>query len=258
MSEYEQIRLPIGIRSDGSTIFRDVHIDEMSGIDEEIIANPKFKSSPIRAETALLARCVQEIPGLLERRADPYTSAPIEIFRSMFEVDREFLVTAIRRISMGDEVTTDWRCAACGTDNSDQTKLSELRVVEWEDGKPTVFPFEITKGVQVGGTTHTRGKLKLLTGIDAETVAAAAARAPESAGTAFLVALIASWEDGSKPTFESIRRMRSSDRARLADIVRDQMPGTQMKRDIACANCGRVTEGVEVGAAGFFGTTSRR
>jgi hypothetical protein len=257
MSIYERVRLPVGIRKDGS-IFRDVFIDEMSGVDEEILSSPKFKASPVRALTTLLQRCVQEIPGLMEPKKDPFTLAPLEVLRSMYQIDRDHLVAAVRRISLGDEVITDWQCRYCKVDNEDRALLSELPVVEWPDDRATTFPFEIEKGAQVGDKLYKKGTLKLLSGVDAEQVAASVARNPEGAGTAFLAALIVSWEDGTRPTIDSLRKMRSSDRGKLAELVRDQMPGLRMMHDIVCASCGRLNESVEVDASGFFASTSRK
>jgi hypothetical protein len=257
MSMYESIRLPVGIRRDGG-VFRDVLIDEMSGVDEEIISNPKYKNAPVRGLTALLQRCVQEIPALMEQKADRYALAPLEYLRSMYQVDRDFLLLSIRRISMGDEVSSDWQCRYCKTDNTDQIRLSELPFVEWPDSRETTFAFEDEKGFLIDGKVHHKGTLKLLSGVDAEQLANVSARSPETVATALLSTLVVGFEDGVKPTADAFRKMRTMDRQRLGEIVNSKMPGVQMATDLTCADCGRLNERVQVDASGFFSGTSPR
>jgi hypothetical protein len=174
----------------------------------------------------------------------------------MFQVDRDFLVFQVRRLSMGDDVMTDWKCSKCGVENQDQVDLSKLPVVEWPDDKPLSFPFELPKGLMLGDKLVRRGTAKVLTGEDAEKVAASVAKAPETAGTAFLSALIESWEGGAKPDVTTLRRMRTVDRNAIARVVRDVSPGVRMAQDFTCASCGHLNEGVQVDASDFFADTS--
>lgn len=253
---YEQIRLPIGIRREGG-IFREVHIDEMSGVDEEILSNPKNKQAPVRAFTTMLQRCVQHIPGIVEEKQDPFSLAPLEVFRSMYQIDRDFILTQIRRISLGDSFVADWTCRYCDVANQDDVTISALPVKEWPDDKPTIFAFEIPGGMRIGDRTVSRGTMRLLTGVDTERVTSAVHRNPEQVSTILLTAMIESLEGGERPQADAIRRMRSADRNHLAEIIRDNSPGLSLVQDIVCASCGRLNTGVQLDATGFFSPTRR-
>ena len=54
----ETVTLPIGLDIDG-TRYRTVHIDEMTGYDDEALSDKKHRNNGAKAITTLLRRCIQ-------------------------------------------------------------------------------------------------------------------------------------------------------------------------------------------------------
>jgi hypothetical protein len=250
----DTVRLLVGIEHEGE-LFRTVRLDEMTGYDEELLANPKFKAVPARGITAMLRRVVQEIPGVMPAKKDPMKLAPVDLFRRMYQADRDMLLVACRLLSFGAEMTVRWQCPSCKEQNEDDVDLTELEVREWPDGEEPTMDFVLPKGIFLDGKMRIKGTMRLPTGKDSEPLSQLARTDPGGATSAMLAALIVDL-DGVKPDRMQMQRMRSSDRQFLGELFQRQLPGVRLEADLVCPACYAMNPGQSLDMSGFFSPTS--
>ena len=123
----DTVRLPIGLRYNG-VVYRDVVIDEMTGVDEENMSSPKIKNNGARALTILLQRCVQEIPGLVERKRRTQDLIDAKYFMDMYTPDRDYLFMAIRALGLDDNFTQVMTCPKCDNQEDITVCIPEIGV----------------------------------------------------------------------------------------------------------------------------------
>lgn len=250
----DTITLPIGIEKDGKR-YRTVIIDEMTGLDEEILANPKHKASPGRAITNLLQRVIQEVPGLMDAKANPTKLAPKPMVINMYQADRDAILIGLRRLSFGDTITTQWKCSRCGEPNEEEVDFTELDTREWDEDEDCVLEFELPRGVvSPDGKRLKTGVLRFPTGADTERVSKMARQDPGGATSALLAALIKDIE-GMPVDANVTKRMASRDRQYLGELFKSELPGVQLTVDLTCPDCGSFHPEHRVDLSGFFTPT---
>ena len=127
ITDNNKVILPIGVEVDGVR-YREVTIDEMTGIDEENLSSRKVRNNGAKAITLLLRRCIQSITGVLEQKRDPLALIDERIVRNMYVADRDFLVLCIRTISGNPEIMMTPECPSCGTECENLVDVRELDV----------------------------------------------------------------------------------------------------------------------------------
>jgi len=254
----ELVRLPVGIEKDGVR-YRDVTIDELSGIDEALLANKKKTGgNTAKGLTMVLARSIQEISGLVPRKRNPDTPIDPMIPRRMYQVDRDFLFSRIQLLSDRDETILRGTCPRCRRGVEEEVLISERPVKEWPEDKPCEFEFELERGyVEVPKkgerVVHKKGVVRLSKGTDQEGVAIAAQENTGHAATIMLAACIT-----RLGTLENIdqaiaARIKSRDRKLIFDVLRDNAPGMKMWEHLTCYNCGHSEVEAIVDISAFFG-----
>lgn len=255
MNVSNRVTLPVGIEKDGVR-YREVVVDEMKGVDEEGLSNPRHKENFAGAQTELLQRCILEVPGMMPRKADPFHNAPITLVRGMFSADRDALMLAIRMLTFGPMMTLSWRCDKCTAVNDDEVDLTTLQVVEWPADKAPEIEFDLPRGIEKDGKVHKLGRLRFPKGTDAEVLAKQVSRDPGVATTSMLAMLIMDVE-GLKPDRVMVQRMSVLDRGALGDAFRESLPGVRMETNTTCSRCGEETERTTIGLNSFFARTAR-
>jgi hypothetical protein len=245
----DRVSLPIGIDFNGSR-YREVIIDEMTGVDEENMASPKVRNNGSKAITLLLRRCIQEIPGVMPKKTNPMSLCDESIIRKMYAADRDYLMLCIRALSGKSEVPVPFYCVSCGTGQTRDVALSDLEVYEWDDSEPIV-EIELEKGIFDDLDKQYKKRLtwKLPTGLTQEKVS----ELPENqAGSGVIVAGIQSVEGMDHlPTIDDIRKLSLRDRQIIADTITDNAVGVDPKITLPCESCGADCS-AEVDFAGFF------
>lgn len=238
--------LPGGLRMNGQ-VLREVVMDEMTGVDEERIANPGLAGNGGKIMTALLTGVVKSIGG------KPVTS---EMIRNLFIGDRDFLMLKLRIITSGNEYPTQADCPKCNAKLNLVVNLDDLEIKKLDDGKGSAIPFTLTKGYRdTKGAVHKEGTLKLPTGIEQEFLSSEGSKNMAVATTHLITSCCTRLGDLDMITNEVIRKLTTKDREMIAMTLRDNMPGPVMEFDISCTCGNKWTSPIAV--ADFFATTQR-
>ncbi len=233
----ENVLLPIGLEIDGRR-YREVIIDEMSGIDEENAVSAKNKNNGAKAMTAILRRCVQAIPGLLPQKRNPDSLVDAKYIRQMYIADRDFLFLSIRVLGMDDTFKMEPQCPRenCKDSFEHEMELSDIDVLDWPEEQAAELHVELPRGIpDKEGNWHKKVTWRFPTGIDQERLAAI----PRNQITTSTIASCISAVEGldRRPDTEVVRRMRTRDRMHLMNQVNGLMPGADLRVDMMCPSC---------------------
>ena len=254
----EHVRLPIGYEKAG-TRYRNVVIDELSGVDEALLSNKKKTGgNTAKGLTMVLARSIQEIEGLVPRKKNPDTPIDHTIPRMMYQVDRDFLFSRIQLLSEKDETTLRGTCPKCNTVYEEDVLISDRPVYEWPEDKPCEFEFELKRGYtetkrNEDPVIHKSGILRFPRGRDQEAIALMASENPGQAMTAMLAACIKKLGDLDNIDQTITARIKSRDRKYLFNRIRDEVPGMKMWDIKTCFNCGHSNVEAMIDISAFFG-----
>lgn len=247
--------LPIGVEV-GGVRYREVVIDEMSGIDEENLISRKVRNNGAKAITVLLQRCIQEIKGLVEPKKNRFAMLDENIVRSMFVADRDFLLLCIRALSDRGEIASDLTCPECGAEQTTTFNIDDLPVYEWDDS-PTEITIEMSRGFYDvdTGKHYNRFVWGFPTGKVQEKLSEISEM---QMGSALIASCIRSVE-GLKyvPSLEDVRRLSMRDRQEITQQIAEYSVGVETKTTCNCASCGEQVS-FEVNVAGFFSSDPRK
>lgn len=247
-----EVNLPIGIESDG-TYYKRVIIDEHCGYDSENSTTPEVKGNVVKANTLLLRRIIQEIPGLLERKPQRYGFISEELVRNMFQADRDAcLVTLLQNTS--DPISKETPiCPKC--DSVQATETIDLRTIEFTNWshKETNFRFELPSGYTENSVTYKVGTFRLPTGADIEEFVSAARNNINDAQTR-LITRCMKLDNLTICTRETVKTMLTRDRDYLIWKLGTVTPGFKTLLNITCNTCGhKFKHGINV--MDFFDST---
>lgn len=249
ITDSDKVLLPIGIEYNG-TRYREVIIDEMTGIDEENLSSRKVKNNGAKAITLLLRRCIQEIPGVLDRKSDPLSLVSEQLVRNMYVADRDFLVMCIRVMSGDSEVLTSVDCPSCGETTDNLIDLKDMDVYEWDENVPVEISVDLPRGFYDKESSQYCKRLtwQFLKGVNQEKIAAL----PENeVGTNLIAIGLKSVEGLSHlPSPDDVRRLSVRDRNAFADVIVENAVGVDTKVEIMCDACGHEFH-TEVNTVGF-------
>lgn len=249
ITDSDRVTLPIGLEIDGVR-YREVVIDEMTGIDEENLASRKVRNNGAKAITILLRRCIQSIEGVLPRKSNPLQLIDEKWVRNMYVADRDYLVLCIRALSGNSEVLTTSECPECGAEDSQLIDISDLDVYEWDENTPACIDVDLIRGFMDSRTKEFHKKLKwsFPKGIAQEKMASL----PEhQMGTALIASGISEVEGLEYvPSAEEVRRLSIRDRNTFAEAIVENAVGVDTQVEVCCGNCG-FEYTVEVNTVGF-------
>ncbi len=249
----DTVRLPVGLEIEG-TRYRNVTVDEMSGIDDHNIAGKKAGNNGAKGVTLILIRCIQEVEGHLPRKQNPDKMFDRSLARKLTVVDRDFLLSKIFQLGGDTEALMAGQCPRCEAVWEEEVLFSELEVVEWPEDEKTEISFELPVGLKVTekGVTkiHTKGIMRFPTGKDQEL----AGELGDNAAVVFdamFSACITSLGDLEQVNREAIRRLKSRDRRYLSQILQEALPGLRQWKIVKCS-CGKNFD-INVDLTAFFG-----
>lgn len=249
ITDNDKVLLPIGIEYNG-TRYREVVIDEMTGVDEENLSSRKVKNNGAKAITLLLRRCIQEIPGILERKSDPLALISEQLVRNMYVADRDFLVMCIRVMSGDSEILTTVDCPSCGHEDDHVIDLKSMDVYEWDTEEPVELEVELPRGFfhKASGEYKKNLVWSFLKGANQERIAGL----PENEVGTNLIAIGLKSVEGMDgiPSPEDVRRLSVRDRNAFAEAIVDNAVGVDTKIELLCDGCGHEFH-TEVNTVGF-------
>jgi len=243
----DTVRLPVGLEVDGVR-YRSVVIDEMTGIDDHNIAGKKAGNNGAKGITVLLSRCVQEVEGYLDRKANPEKMLDRSFARRLTVIDRDFLLTQIYMYSGDNSVVLAGQCPRCGIPWEEDGRLSDLEVVEWPEDKPLEIEFELPRGYLKDGKTHKKGSLRFPTGKEQELIGEM--QNPAQIFDALFASCLLRLGDLEHFDQEMMKRMKSADRRYLMNYLQSAFPGVRQWKAVRC-KCGREFE-IHADLTSFF------
>lgn len=248
--------LPIGLLKDDK-YHREVSFDKWRGEDHERLTTPAGKKNPGRIITDILCRLIQEIPGVLPRKADPWSLAPKSVIDDMFSADRDFLILQTLAASKRNTVQVmEVACQHCGADLEEDIDLCEIEVMPYGSGPPFV-EFVLEDGIDVKNmeeevVTARKGKFYLPTCKVTEMIAKSGAQGELAQFTEMIAACVRDFEvTGSITPLMAKRKMTLDDRNDLLEHVNGMSSGANIRHKVECFACSEESE-VAIEVARFF------
>jgi hypothetical protein len=124
----QEVFLPVGFQDeDSGEVIQKATLNKMTGNEEAIIADPKFRNNGGKMITALLASSVTAL--------DEGNKANESIIRRLSSADRNYLLLELRRLTFGDEMEAHYRCSHCQGVTVIMEDLSSIDIRRLEEGK---------------------------------------------------------------------------------------------------------------------------
>lgn len=242
LSEDEKVILPVGFYRDG-TFYREVIIDEFKAVDQEILTTPSAKNNPARAMSMILARVIQEIPGVMPKKADPEKRIEDSWVQKMFSADRDTVLWQSLLLADDEPKISETKCEKCGQELEISMDLKTLQIYPHDHTNPPVIAFELPRGIKSKNkegeaVVIKKGELRLMTGRDYENLASKANQGELAMITHNLAALSQNVEHIGSFGLTELRQMSLKDRRVLMDALGELAPGPDVIRDEECISCG--------------------
>jgi len=253
------VELPVGIKKDG-VLYRELYIDKMRGVDDHNIAAKNAGNNGSVATSLVLCRCIQEIPGLLQRKLDSTKMFDRALPRNICNPDRDYILSRIYMLSNRNDAIMAGECSRCGRVWEEEVRLSELPVIRWEEDKPWEFPFELEdEGFVIRNSDgvvehHKSGMMRFPMGKDAEIIGKISNMA--DAVDSMIAACVSKVGDLSSVDTSMAHALTSTDRQILMATVQQELPGLRQWKEIKCT-CGSPVE-LKLDLASFLDVRRRK
>lgn len=218
---------------------KEFKVKPVTGVEEELFADMKYKNNGGKLITAVLMSTVVEIAG--EKPTE-------QMIKALVIGDRDYAMISLRKTSFGDEAEYKVRCPKCNKVLTVDYMFDSIEVVHnQEDG----FPFELVDGIEgKEAIVQKAGYFKFPDGNVQEKVGAIVDANASKGLTALLAHCIEKIGD-TVVTAENIRRMTKRDRDLILNIFMEKAPGPRLSLDVTCGACG-VEFSSMIGADDFF------
>lgn len=240
-SSVDGFELPCGYLDSEGGLHRDVVVREMTGEEEEILA---ARNLPVAKKiNKILARCTTSI--------GPFSGATVDrMIPDLTQGDRIYLLLAIRRASLGNDMPFITKCPACEQESKLVVDLSELEIQQMEDPSVRFYNVELPKSKNPDGSPVVV-RMKVLTGRGEEAISKAANRGKDVISTAIFCRIE---EFNGKPcTMNDLKRLPLSDRNFLREQWEGREGGVDTEVTCDCPFCGyEYNTELDVSQAGFF------
>lgn len=244
-----EFQLPVGYVDEDGRLHKMATLRKMTGHEEALLADRKLRQNGGRLVTELLANCVRRLGDI-----EPITR---EIASHLTSADRNYLLMELRKITFGEEMETSYVCSACGETTSLTQNLDELPVHRLNGEGPQPIVVELDDGYEDrDGQVYTSMVFRLPTGADEEKVSATVRDNPSSGLNALLTRCLVAVGDMQDARREALGTrlltdLTLGDRKRIERVMRQDLPGVDLNREIRCENCGRVFQ-ASLDFTGFF------
>ena len=234
-----RLQLPGGVIGPDGRCHRMVRVRELTGADEEVLAE-RSAAGGARLVTRFLARVIVEIEGL-ERPIDE------DLVADMLVGDRDYLLLRLRQIDLGDHGHQVIGCTspACGKKVDVDFLVSEIEVRRWAE-LPASYRVQLGEGAAAVDVL-----VRLPTGRDQETMASLAPGNPAAANTRLFSRAVLKWGERGPLDEEAARALPLRHRSELAAFLERSSPGPDLYLDLQCPMCG-ADMGTSFDLNGFF------
>jgi hypothetical protein len=234
-SSIDSFELPCGHVDQESHVHTDVTVREMTGEDEEVLAARNMPTT--KKINKILIRCTDSI--------GPFTGDALKfIIPELTQGDRVYLLMAIRRASLGDEMPFQTKCPSCKEEARFIVDLNDLETKKMAN--PALRQYDV-----VLPKSKSKVRMKVLTGKGEEAISKAATKGQDVISTAIL-ARIESMND--KPiTIQDLKALPLADRNFLRGAWEEHEGGVDTEIQVDCPSCGTAYETeLDISQQGFF------
>lgn len=228
--------LPCGYIDEQGRLHTHVEVKEITGDEEEVLAAPNMHVN--KKLSTLMAACTTAIGEYRGR------DQIAKIVPDLTQGDRFYIMFAIRRVSLGDEMPLISKCPGCEQEQKVSVNLADLDLIKMKDPMRRTYTLTLPKsGKPV--------QMKVLTVRGEDMIA----KASETGKDRLTAALLARTEsiDGKPATLSDLKALSLLDRQFLRTEWQDYEGGVDTTVEVGCGACGLEYEmDVEPGSEGFF------
>jgi hypothetical protein len=229
--------LPCGYVDEAGNLFTEVALKEITGAEEDLLANPKTPA--VKKINEMLTRCVQRIGPINDR------GRLAEVVLDLTVGDRAFLMFAIRRISLGDDYPFKDQCPECEEEKLFTVDLSELEPKAMPDRKKRVFDVTLPSGKAA--------RFHPMNGRDEDRLAKFDKNKNKADTLSLAILMRLDVLQGKTPSLQDVKDLALRDRNFLRDQFEDNEGGLDTEVELECPVCGHLFKrDVDVGQQGFF------
>lgn len=242
--------LPCGyIDPTTGALYRDVVLDDITGIDEDTLANERLHREGIAVDR-VLANTIAKL-GPIENPMNPETGFRTnlkqmeEALKSLRVGDRYYLLLKLRADSLSNMFEAKLTCPACGTPFEAGIDLNGLEVKKLNDYMAGNLIFS-------GKTDSHSFKFKVMTGGDEKLLKRILKEKKEELTTALLFLKLVEL-DNEKPSLKRLKMMSSQRRNAIRKATLEAEGGVETELTVKCQECNHSwrTE-LPIGQRGFF------
>lgn len=234
-SSVDTFELPCGHVDAEGNVHTSVTVREMTGEDEETLAARNMPTT--KKINRILTRCTDSI--------GPFSGQALQfIIPDLTQGDRIYLLMAIRRASLGNEMPFQTTCPSCKEEARFILDLADLETKKMPN--PAIRTYDIV----LPKSKH-KVRMKVLTGRGEEAISKAATKGQDVISTA-IFARIESFDD--KPvTIKDLKDLPLADRNFLRGSWEGHEGGVDTEVQVDCPSCGTAydTE-LDISQQGFF------
>lgn len=221
-----------------------IEVREMSGREEDMLASKQVPEE--RKLSALLSACVTRIGPFTER------GRIAQIVEELPVGDRVYLLLAVRRVTLGDDLPVREECPECKAKNLFVIDLSNLETKQMADPRKRIFDVSLPSGKTA--------RFRVSTGADEARVAKLQKRAAvQMDGVSQLMLMRLELLNGEPPTLDAVKDLGLRDRQYLRDQFEETEGGVDTAIQLDCPACGHEWErDLGMASANFFSRSGAR
>lgn len=234
-STVDSFELPCGYLDGDGGLHTDVVVKEMTGEEEEILA---ARNMPVTKKiNRILARCTESIGSI----GGPLVNTVIP---DLTQGDRVYLLIAIRRASLGNEMPFLTKCPGCEQDARFVLDLADLETKKMPDPLIRSYDLELPKSGR-------KVRMKVLTGRGEEAISKASTKGVDLISTAIFVRIDSI--DDKPATMKDLKSLPLMDRNFLREAWEEHEGGVDTTVEIECPSCAHEYDtDLDISQQGFF------
>jgi hypothetical protein len=224
-------------------LITEVQVREITGVEEDMLASKQVPSE--QKMSLLLTKCVVRFGTVGDR------SRIQQMVLDLVTGDRVFLIFAIRRVTLGDELPVREACPSCGVRSLFIVDLAnDLNVKTMPDPMKRIFDVTLPSG--------RTARFRVATGADEINASKIMKRHNEDAMSQALLMRL-ELVDGEKPSVNDVRALGMRDRNFLREQFQEVEGGVDTTLDLTCPACGDEWEkDLDLRGTSFFSLGGRR
>lgn len=215
-------------------IHKEFTVKEITGVEEELLANPLVKENSGKFVSTLLERCITSIGDLTPKSVG--IKEWKDIIKSLTVPDQDYALLQIRRETLGEEIEMSHVCPKCKTTLDTIVEIDEIDITPF--GGEFSIEFELPKGYKdKDGILHTSGELRFPTGLDREVLDPLARKNLGQANTMLITRCITRLGT-TVMTDKIVRNLSLRDREYLVKLLSEHNFGVNLLTEVTCSECG--------------------